>query len=243
MATVIYLDTHVVAWLFAGQQARLSAAGRRAVEAHDLLVSPAVLLELQFLFETKRTATANTAVVENFRIVSASRSVIYPFQASLGRPSREFGIETVRSVDRRTGGDRGDSVADEGSRHSPPVHASILVNARSPAKGRVRPQSLRVRHRGGRRNAPLQGLSEHDRRYRRASPVCLRNQVSMLEPPRAVARGRLPSRRWLRRPPDLRPASSFMITMVSTGAIGTPSLTGGLFRTLSTTRKDSVSGT
>lgn len=65
MAAVIYLDTHVVAWLFAGEQVRLSAAGRRAVEGHDLLVSPAVLLELQFLFETKRTATASTAVIED----------------------------------------------------------------------------------------------------------------------------------------------------------------------------------
>ena len=65
MATVIYLDTHVVAWLFAGEHQRLSAAGRRAVEEHDLLVSPAVVLELQYLFETKRTTTPGPAVVDD----------------------------------------------------------------------------------------------------------------------------------------------------------------------------------
>lgn len=65
MAALMYLDTHVVAWLFAGEHARLSAAGRRALEDHDLLVSPAVLLELQFLFETRRTATAAAAVVQD----------------------------------------------------------------------------------------------------------------------------------------------------------------------------------
>src|SRR5262245_23737378 len=41
----------------------------------------------------------------------------------------------------------------------------------------------------------------------------------------------------------VRPAMSFMRTMVSTGAIGTPSLTGALFRPSSMTRSASVSGT
>ena len=41
----------------------------------------------------------------------------------------------------------------------------------------------------------------------------------------------------------VRPASSFMITIVSTVAIGTPSLTGAWSRPSSTTRSASVSGT
>lgn len=65
MAAVIYLDTHVVAWLFAGEHRRLSVAGRRAVEEHELRVSPAVGLELQYLFETKRTTTPGTAVIDD----------------------------------------------------------------------------------------------------------------------------------------------------------------------------------
>ncbi len=61
MAAVAYLDTHVTAWLFAGHVHLVSAAARRAIEEHDLLVSPMVLLELQYLLEVKRiTQTPDT---------------------------------------------------------------------------------------------------------------------------------------------------------------------------------------
>jgi PIN domain nuclease of toxin-antitoxin system len=51
---VIYLDTHVVVWLYAGEHARLSQTGRRLVESESLLISPALLLELALLEETGR---------------------------------------------------------------------------------------------------------------------------------------------------------------------------------------------
>lgn len=38
MAAVRYLDTHIVACLFAGEAERLSAAARAAIESDDLLV-------------------------------------------------------------------------------------------------------------------------------------------------------------------------------------------------------------
>ena len=50
----IYLDTHVAVWLHAGDVGRLSAEAKRRIEANDLLVSPIVLLELQYLYERKR---------------------------------------------------------------------------------------------------------------------------------------------------------------------------------------------
>ena len=65
MAAVIYLDTHVAAWLFAGDDKRLSRPARLAIEAHDLLVSPAVVLELEYLYETGRTQTPGAAVIED----------------------------------------------------------------------------------------------------------------------------------------------------------------------------------
>ena len=50
-----YLDTHVVAWLYAGEVDRFTASGReRLQEETDLRISPAVLLELQFLTEIGR---------------------------------------------------------------------------------------------------------------------------------------------------------------------------------------------
>jgi PIN domain nuclease of toxin-antitoxin system len=67
VASVAYLDTHVAAWLYSGEGARLSAAARKTVEGSDLLISPAVVLELQFLFELKRIADAGQTIADDLR--------------------------------------------------------------------------------------------------------------------------------------------------------------------------------
>jgi len=54
VAAVIYLDTHVVVWLFSGQTELLSSRAVESIEKQDLLISPFVSLELQYLFETNR---------------------------------------------------------------------------------------------------------------------------------------------------------------------------------------------
>ena len=51
---MMYLDTHVVVWLYAGELDRFSARAVNCIEENDLIISPAVLLELQFLKEIKR---------------------------------------------------------------------------------------------------------------------------------------------------------------------------------------------
>jgi PIN domain nuclease of toxin-antitoxin system len=53
---MIYLDTHVLLWLHAGLIERFTAKGRRLLEQHDLLISPCVKLELQYLFEIGRSS-------------------------------------------------------------------------------------------------------------------------------------------------------------------------------------------
>jgi PIN domain nuclease of toxin-antitoxin system len=79
VAAVAYLDTHVAAWLFAGDVTRLSAAARVAIEEDDLLVSPAVLLELQYLYETKRVAEKAEVVVDDLRHRLSARVCELPF--------------------------------------------------------------------------------------------------------------------------------------------------------------------
>lgn len=54
----VYLDTHVAIWLHDGLLTRLSAEAKRQIEANDLLVSPMVLLEFQYLYERKRIGIA-----------------------------------------------------------------------------------------------------------------------------------------------------------------------------------------
>lgn len=79
MAALAYLDTHVAAWLFAGDLTRLSAAARVAIEEDDLLVSPAVVLELQYLYETKRVADNAELVIEDLRHRLSLRVCDLPF--------------------------------------------------------------------------------------------------------------------------------------------------------------------
>jgi PIN domain nuclease of toxin-antitoxin system len=67
MAPVTYLDTHVAAWLYSGDADRLSSRARRAVEAGELLISPAVVLEFQYLFELNRIADAGRMIADDLR--------------------------------------------------------------------------------------------------------------------------------------------------------------------------------
>jgi PIN domain nuclease of toxin-antitoxin system len=67
VAAVIYLDTHVVAWLYAGMTDRLPQRVQEALEQEDLLVSPIVGLELQYLYEIGRVSVAGAAVLEDLK--------------------------------------------------------------------------------------------------------------------------------------------------------------------------------
>jgi len=56
MAALIYLDTHVVTWLRTGRIDALPGRARLLLEENDLLISPFVVLELQYLFEIQRAS-------------------------------------------------------------------------------------------------------------------------------------------------------------------------------------------
>lgn len=59
---MIYLDTHVAVWLFAGELNRFSEAALESMEAEELAISPIVLLELQYLRETDRIKSSPRAL-------------------------------------------------------------------------------------------------------------------------------------------------------------------------------------
>lgn len=52
---IAYLDTNVVIWLAAGKQRNLSKEAERVLKRADLLVSPMVLLELEYLYDLGRS--------------------------------------------------------------------------------------------------------------------------------------------------------------------------------------------
>lgn len=47
----LHLDTHVAVWLYAGEGARFPVRVREFIEKSDLVISPMVLVEIQFLRE------------------------------------------------------------------------------------------------------------------------------------------------------------------------------------------------
>jgi PIN domain nuclease of toxin-antitoxin system len=64
---VIYLDTHVVVWLYAGEHGRLARTARRSIETESLLISPGLLLELALLEETGRIKVRAQAIIAELK--------------------------------------------------------------------------------------------------------------------------------------------------------------------------------
>jgi PIN domain nuclease of toxin-antitoxin system len=60
---LIYLDTHIVVWLFAGQIEKLSSQANVLLNDNEILISPIIRLELQYLLEINRiTAPVNDII-------------------------------------------------------------------------------------------------------------------------------------------------------------------------------------
>lgn len=61
---MIYLDTHIVVWLYAGEINKLSEQAKNIINNNEVFISPVVRLELQYLYEIQRITD------EAIRIVS-----------------------------------------------------------------------------------------------------------------------------------------------------------------------------
>jgi PIN domain nuclease of toxin-antitoxin system len=79
MASLIYLDTHVVVWLFAGRIALFPADARGLLETSDLYISPIVELEIEYLFEIRRISQPCSTVVESLQHEVGLRVCDLPF--------------------------------------------------------------------------------------------------------------------------------------------------------------------
>jgi PIN domain nuclease of toxin-antitoxin system len=66
---MLYLDTHCVAWLHAGMQDLFTEQGRERIEHDELLISPIVVLELQYLYEIERLKVSAATIVEYLKTV------------------------------------------------------------------------------------------------------------------------------------------------------------------------------
>lgn len=58
-----YLDTHVVVWLYESTAGKISRAALDRIKNDALFVSPAVILEIQFLFEIHRLTRTGPSII------------------------------------------------------------------------------------------------------------------------------------------------------------------------------------
>lgn len=65
---MIYLDTHIVVWLYSGLKQKLSATARSLINQHDLYISPIVRLELQYLYEIQRVTVLPGVIIEDLEL-------------------------------------------------------------------------------------------------------------------------------------------------------------------------------
>lgn len=54
---MIYLDTHVVVWLYTGDHVRIPRSARELISAEEIRISPMVVLELALLHEIGRLSS------------------------------------------------------------------------------------------------------------------------------------------------------------------------------------------
>jgi len=86
----IYLDTHVVVWAYAGATERFSAKVRDRIEQDELLISPLVLLEMQYLKEIGRLLVDPGVIYESL----AGSIGLRTGDVSLGRVVAEAMVHT-----------------------------------------------------------------------------------------------------------------------------------------------------
>ena len=63
--SVVFLDTHIAVWLYAGLIKKISETAKQAIETNDLLISPMVRLELQYLFEIGSITVKPDTIIKN----------------------------------------------------------------------------------------------------------------------------------------------------------------------------------
>ena len=81
----LYLDTHVLVWLYQDGAARLTARGAEAVDTADaLLVSPIVELELAYLKEIGRITSAPGTIMDALRRDLELDACRLPFASIVG---------------------------------------------------------------------------------------------------------------------------------------------------------------
>ncbi|MES2307530.1 MAG: PIN domain-containing protein [Verrucomicrobiota bacterium] len=63
----LYLDTHIILWIYAGELKKIPPEAVRAIEQSSCKISPMVLLELNFLYEIGRTLVPHETIIPTLK--------------------------------------------------------------------------------------------------------------------------------------------------------------------------------
>ncbi len=78
---ICYLDTQVVVWLCQNQLKKLTSKAKTTIEDSELLVSPMVMLELEYLFEIERTRRQPQSLIDQLAAQIGVRVCDHSFPA------------------------------------------------------------------------------------------------------------------------------------------------------------------
>jgi PIN domain nuclease of toxin-antitoxin system len=76
---IAYLDTCVVVWLCENNLSRISAPALDAINENDLLISPGVLIELNFLYQLRRIIRAPQDLAKQLKMQIGVQVCNHPF--------------------------------------------------------------------------------------------------------------------------------------------------------------------
>ncbi len=79
--SIAYLDTHVAVFLCDGLVEELSSAAKREIENNDLLISPMVVLEFEYLHARKKISVDARALTETLAETFGVAVCSFPFSA------------------------------------------------------------------------------------------------------------------------------------------------------------------
>jgi len=77
---MIYLDTHVLVWLFAGDTKKLTSEGTKLINENELFISPIIQLELQYLLEIKRVTQPAEIILKDLAKSIGLKTCQKPFE-------------------------------------------------------------------------------------------------------------------------------------------------------------------
>ncbi len=65
---MIYLDTHVVVWLYSGLADKLSTLTKSLINENKVYISAIIRLELQYLYEIKRITDEPDVIINDLSL-------------------------------------------------------------------------------------------------------------------------------------------------------------------------------